>query len=146
MGRPASPWTAEIDQTIRGMRARGIIWQTIADHFGLSQWTIIVRARKLGMETHKLGRSEDPALVEQVRKLVAEGLSLARIAEKCGVTRYAVESICGRHGIERAVPAASAPQGETRAYTHRSEPLPAGHPTTWSAITAGTSLEGAPSR
>lgn len=145
-GRRAINWTPEIDQTIRDMRAGGAVWRVIAEHIGCSEWGLMQHARAAGVDMRLLNpSSDDPARIEHVRRLVAEGLGLARIAAKCGVTRHAVASICCRHGIERAVPVAAAP-AETRAYTNRGEPLPAGHPTSWGAITAGTLLEGVPYR
>lgn len=145
-GRRAINWTPEIDQTIRDMRAGGAVWRVIAEHIGCSEWGLMQHARAAGVDMRLLNPpSDDPARIEQVRRLVADGLSLARIAEKCGVTRCTVESICGRYGIERAVPVI-ATSAETRAYTNRSEPLPAGHPTSWGAITGGTLLDGVPYR
>lgn len=146
MGRRVFHWTPEIDQTIRDMRAGGAVWRVIAEHVGCSEWGLVQHARAAGVDMRPLNQpSDDPARIEQVRSLVADGLSVARIASICGVSRHAVASICCRHGIERAVPVIATP-AETRAYTNRSEPLPAGHPTTWGAITAGTWLDGAPYR
>lgn len=147
-GRRIINWTPEIDQTIREMRAGGAVWRVIAERVGGSEWTIILRARTLGLETRKPGRSEDPALIERVRALAAEGMVKYQIAAICGVATDTISNICNRESIEtrNGLAPAAPPPAETRAYTNRGEPLPAGHPTSWGAITAGTLLEGVPYR
>ena len=75
----------------------------------------------------------------QIRRLRAEGASWDAIAAVLGFTRWAV---IDRGRRIRAQPPphefVQPPEDPSR------EPLPAGHPRSWSAITSGTVLENTP--
>jgi hypothetical protein len=75
----------------------------------------------------------------QIRRLCAEGASWDTIASILGFSRWTVIERGHRIGASRplreAGPAAEDP---------RRDPLPAGHPRSWSVITAGTLLENVP--
>ncbi|HQT76265.1 MAG: hypothetical protein B7Z80_02455 [Rhodospirillales bacterium 20-64-7] len=43
-------WTEGQDTQIRRLRTEGASWDTIAQQLGLARWTIIERARLLGVE------------------------------------------------------------------------------------------------
>ncbi len=72
----------------------------------------------------------------QLRRLRAEGVSWDGIAALFGLTRWAVIER-GRRIDARRPPADFAPPPEDPGR----EPLPAGHPSSWGAITRGTVLE-----
>jgi hypothetical protein len=75
----------------------------------------------------------------QIRRRRSEGASWEAIAADLAVTLWAVTERGRRIGAGRP-PAdfVPAPDDPFR------EPLPAGHPTSWDAITTGTVLEGEP--
>jgi hypothetical protein len=75
----------------------------------------------------------------QLRRMRAEGSSWETIAAVLGVSRFAAIERGRRIGAPRPAPEARpTPEDPNR------EPLPAGHPRSWNALTAGTVLEGAP--
>jgi DNA-binding XRE family transcriptional regulator len=75
----------------------------------------------------------------RLKRLRAEGVTWDAIAAILGVSRYtAIER--GRKIGARRPPPEYRPPPEDPAR----EPLPPGHPRTWGAITAGTTLEGCP--
>ncbi len=77
----------------------------------------------------------------QIRRLRSEGADWDLIAQTLGLTRWAVIERGRRLGVSRRPAHAPAVREEPdRA------PLPAGHPDSWGAITAGSPLEGAPFR
>ncbi|MGA3398755.1 MAG: AsnC family protein [Acetobacteraceae bacterium] len=75
----------------------------------------------------------------QIRRRRSEGANWEAIAADLALTLWAVTERGRRIGAGRLpvefVPAPDDPQRE---------PLPAGHPTSWDAINAGTVLEGEP--
>ena len=75
----------------------------------------------------------------QIRRLRAEGASWDAVAATLGLSRWTVIDRGRRIGARRLPPQA-APPAEDRERV----PLPAGHPRTWSILTAGTVLEGVP--
>lgn len=90
-------------------------------------------------------READAELARQV----AAGASQAAIARAVGVSVLAAENRCRCLGLAwpsvaslRRVPAPAptAPTPAQRSF----DPLPAGHPVSWGAITAGTWLAGSP--
>lgn len=80
-----------------------------------------------------------PAEDAQLRRLRVEGASWEVIAKSLKLTRWTVIERGRRIGARRP-PLDFQPPPEDPAR----EPLPAGHPRTWGAITAGTVLEGMP--
>lgn len=75
----------------------------------------------------------------QIRRLRAEGASWDSIADVLGFTRWAVIDRGHRIGA-RLPPREFVPLREDPSR----DPLPAGHPRSWSAITSGTVLENTP--
>jgi hypothetical protein len=75
----------------------------------------------------------------QIRRLRAEGASWDTIAATLSLTRWTVIERGRRIGARRP-PREFVPPPEDPGR----EPLPAGHPRSWSVITDGTVLEGAP--
>ncbi|HVC63301.1 MAG TPA: AsnC family protein [Acetobacteraceae bacterium] len=73
----------------------------------------------------------------QIRRRRGEGANWEAIAADLALTLWAVTERGRRIGASRP-PAEFVPAGEDP----QREPLPAGHPTSWDAITAGTVLEG----
>jgi hypothetical protein len=75
----------------------------------------------------------------QIRRRRGEGASWEAIAADLSLTPWAVTER-GRHICD------GPPKDEFQAEPEdpQREPLPAGHPTSWNAINAGTVLEGAP--
>ncbi|MDE2516961.1 MAG: AsnC family protein [Rhodospirillales bacterium] len=73
----------------------------------------------------------------QIRRLRAEGAGWEMIAAILGISRFAVmdrgRSLGARKPVETPAPVAEDPQRE---------PLPAGHPRSWGALTDGTVLAG----
>jgi hypothetical protein len=76
-------------------------------------------------------------------QLRAEGATWDAIARALRLSRWAV---IGRGGALRArrTPPRLAPPAPRDLLDPAREPLPAGHPTSWGLITAGTLLEGSP--
>jgi hypothetical protein len=75
----------------------------------------------------------------QIRRRRAEGASWEAIAADLALTLWAVTERGRRIGAGRSqADFVAAPEDPLR------DPLPAGHPTSWDAINAGTVLEGAP--
>ena len=75
----------------------------------------------------------------QLRRLRAEGATWGAIADALFVSRFTAIERGRRIGAPRPPAVARVPQEDASR-----EALPAGHPRSWSAITAGTVLEGAP--
>ncbi len=73
----------------------------------------------------------------QIRRLRAEGASWDMIAAILGLSRWAIIDRGRRIGA-RPPPREFIPPPEDPAR----DPLPAGHPRSWNALTAGTVLEG----
>jgi hypothetical protein len=74
-----------------------------------------------------------------IRRMRVEGATWDAIAAALGVSRYTAIERGRRIGAPRPPPEFSpAPEDPRR------EPLPAGHPRSWSVITDGTLLEGTP--
>ncbi len=74
-----------------------------------------------------------------IRRMRIEGATWDAIAAVLGVSRYTVIERGRRIGAPRPPPEfRPAPEDPNR------DPLPAGHPRSWSAITDGTLLEGTP--
>ena len=75
----------------------------------------------------------------QIRRLRAEGASWDAVATALGLGRWTVIDRGRRIGVRRPLRQVLPPREDPgRA------PLPAGHPRTWSILTAGTVLEGTP--
>ena len=77
----------------------------------------------------------------QIRRLRAEGATWDMIAAALHVTRWTAIERGRRIGAQpplRKLGGSPKPDDPAR------DPLPAGHPSSWGAITAGTALEGAP--
>ncbi len=75
--------------------------------------------------------------------LHADGMGLRRIAAAIGRSRHAVVERADRLGLRASAPAKRAPAPDPEPDLAR-EPLRPGHPISWSTITVGTCLEGAP--
>ncbi len=75
----------------------------------------------------------------QIRRLRAEGAAWDAIAALLGLTRWSVIERGRRIGA-RPPPPDTTPRPEDP----DREPLPAGHPVSWNALTAGTVLDGTP--
>lgn len=72
----------------------------------------------------------------QIRRLRTEGTNWDGIAQALGMSRWTVSERGRRLGaFKRPTRAPAGPQDDR-------EPLPAGHPDSWGAITVGTALEG----
>lgn len=82
---------------------------------------------------HRWTAAED----SQLRRLRAEGATWDAIAAVLHLTRWTVIERGRRLGVRRPPPD-FVPPAEDPAR----EPLPAGHPRSWGAITAGSVLEG----
>jgi hypothetical protein len=76
----------------------------------------------------------------QIRRLCVEGASWDKIAAILGFSRWTVIERGHRIGVSRPAPEFVLPPPDDPAR----DPLPAGHPRSWGAITAGTLLENAP--
>jgi hypothetical protein len=77
----------------------------------------------------------------QIRRLRSEGADWDLVAQTLGLTRWAVIERGRRLGVSRRpAHAPAAPDQSDR------PPLPAGHPDSWRAITAGSALEDMPFR
>ena len=74
----------------------------------------------------------------QIRRRRVEGASWETIAAELSLPVRAVVERAHRIGAGRTHTSDSAPQDPLR------EPLPAGHPDSWDALTAGTVLQGQP--
>jgi hypothetical protein len=143
MGRPASPWTAERNARLIALRAEGLSWDAVGRKLGVNGSTASEHGRMLGVgkPVSKFG-AEQPHHVEAIRRMIECGTPKPRIAADLGISLDRVYDICRREGISR--PVALAPRGERS--LNSQEIMPPGHPTSWGAITAGTSLEGTPYR
>lgn len=75
----------------------------------------------------------------QIRRLRAEGASWDMIAATLRLTRWTVIERGRRIGARRPPPDFVPPPEDPAR-----DPLPAGHPRTWGAITANSVLEGTP--
>ena len=75
----------------------------------------------------------------QLRRLRIEGVAWDTIAATFRMTRWTVIERGRRIGTRRPPPDFKPPPEDPAR-----EPLPAGHPRSWGAITAGTLLEGTP--
>ena len=75
----------------------------------------------------------------QIRRLRTEGVNWDMIAQTLGLSRWTVSERGRRLGAFKRPRLASAVPDER-------QPLPAGHPDSWGAITQGTSLAGVPFR
>ncbi len=75
----------------------------------------------------------------QIRRLRAEGATWDTIAAVLGMTRWATIERGRRIGARLPPPDFVPPPDDPAR-----EPLPAGHPRSWDAVTAGTVLEGTP--
>jgi len=75
----------------------------------------------------------------QIRRLRTEGASWDRIASIIGHSRWAIIDRGRRIGARPPPRELVAPPEDPGR-----EPLPAGHPRSWSVLTAGTVLEGVP--
>lgn len=145
-------WTEATDARIRDMRGAGSAWDAIAREIGVSARALLTHAREIGMSDRTIARArrqDDPELIERVRALAAVKPNAWAIARACRADWSTILRLCKAHGIALDTADAAAPAtfpAETRAYTNRGEPLPAGHPTSWGAITAGTLLDGVPYR
>jgi hypothetical protein len=85
----------------------------------------------------KLEWSEGQDLI--IRRMRMEGSTWDAIAAALGVSRYTAIDRGRRIGAERPPAGFCLPPEDPRR-----EPLPAGHPRCWKAITDGTLLEGTP--
>lgn len=86
-------------------------------------------------QTHRWTAAEDT----QLRRLRAEGATWDAIAAVLRLTRWTVIERGRRIGAPRPPPDFVPPPEDPAR-----EPLPAGHPRSWNAITAGSVLEGTP--
>lgn len=75
----------------------------------------------------------------QIRKLRAERASWDAIAECLLLSRFTVIERGRRIGARKAPPAPRSPPEDVAR-----EPLASGHPLSWEALTAGSSIEGSP--
>lgn len=75
----------------------------------------------------------------QIRRLRAEGASWDSVAATLGLSRWTVIDRGRRIGAMRPPRQVMSPADDPER-----APLPAGHPQTWSILTAGTVLEGTP--
>jgi hypothetical protein len=58
---PKTVWTDPKDDEIRRLRLEGATWDAVAASLGLSRWTVIERARRLGVRLRQ-ARFAPPAL------------------------------------------------------------------------------------
>ncbi len=73
----------------------------------------------------------------QIRRLRAEGFGWDEVARVLGFSPWTVMARGRRIGARRPPPDTPPPPEDPR-----QEPLPAGHPRSWDALNAGTSLQG----
>ena len=64
-------WTAAQDITLRRLRIEGATWDAVAKALGLTRWTVIERARRLGVRM-RLPR-EIPVIVDPDRPCLPPG-------------------------------------------------------------------------
>lgn len=84
-----------------------------------------------------------PELLATLRELRGAGLSLTAIGKRVGISADTVQYICETHGISKPAPPAPAPAPvNPRAGMNSQEVFRAGHPVSWSLLTAGTVLDG----
>lgn len=79
----------------------------------------------------------------RIRRLRHEGATWDAIATSLGVSRNAALER-GRHIGAQLPPPPPPPEPDIEPLDSGREPLPPGHPVTWGAITAGTSLASQP--
>jgi hypothetical protein len=82
------------------------------------------------------------ALDARLRRLRAEGRGWEAIAEDLGISRSTAISRGQRLGLPPVAPAPPEPDADDEFAQPDRPPLPAGHPVTWQALTAGSFLAG----
>lgn len=86
-----------------------------------------------------------PEMDAAIRQAIDAGRPTSPLADRWGFAEWTVRDRARRLGI---IPTGGVPRTREEAvFVERMEdraPLPAGHPIPWQAITAGTSIEGAP--
>ncbi len=92
---------------LRQMAAEGKTKADIAHQFGVAKSHIYRICKREGITTRKPARRSIPSKVNiaQLRKMAAEGMRQADIAQQFGVSKQRISEICKREGITTRKPA-----------------------------------------
>ncbi len=66
-------WTPERDAALRRYRAAGKTWRTIAFALGASRWTVIERARRIGVQRQARVKKPPPPVLNKFRETLPAG-------------------------------------------------------------------------